>query len=156
MGDSKPLRTKGRALQQGRKKQLATVNDTRPEKEETYVMNNLKHNKYHNHEGTQQQQWGTKQQQSTESDTRPDKEETSAGRPLQRPRRNEETQQPHKGEADTAATKQIQRRERNKKPGQCQPEEESLGGGEKTSRSSTTGTASSTASRTAGGDTPPP
>ena len=119
-------------------------------------MNNPETHGRHQHRGPTRELQGTKPQQNIENDMKPDKEETIPGRPQRDLRRRGGTQQPrNKGEV-TAATKQIQRRGRNRMPDRFQPEGELHGGEEKIYKNSMTGTGSSTTSPTAGEDTPLP
>ena len=149
-----PLRNNKEGSRRGTKKQPVTASDMKPEKEETYVMNNPKGHGRRQHRGRTRGLQGTKPQQNIENDMKPDKEETIPGRPQRDPRRRGGIQQPHNTEEATAATKQIQQRGRNRMPDRFQPEGELHGGEEKIYKNCTTGTGSSTTSPTAGEDTP--
>ncbi|CAE7516837.1 unnamed protein product, partial [Symbiodinium microadriaticum] len=85
-----PLRNNKEGSRRGTKKQPVTASDMKPEKEETYVMNNPKGHGRRQHRGRTRGLQGTKPQQNIENDMKPDKEETIPGRPQRDPRRRGE------------------------------------------------------------------
>ena len=140
----------------GAKKLRATGNDMKHENEEIYVKNAELKTRYLATGKTQQPMWGTKRQQNIENVIKPDNRVTTDEN-SQRERNNNETQAEHSRGKGMEAIKPTQQGDSlGQKSSQLQREGEWHGGRGRTCKASTTGTASSTTSPTAGEDIPHP